>query len=82
MNTRLRSAESLDSASAAAELVPPTSIAMFCVSYHSRALAAAMSALFWLSATSSSTGWPLTLPPKSSMAIWIAMAPFLPSRSP
>src|SRR5690606_6469268 len=38
-------------------------------------------ALFWWSAVSSSMGLPSTLPPKSSMAIWMATAPFLPSTS-
>ena len=32
-----------------------------------------MSALFWWSAEISSTGWPSTLPPKSSIAIWMAV---------
>ena len=40
-----------------------------------------MSALFWWSAEIISMGWPSTLPPKSSMAIWMARAPFLPSTS-
>src|SRR6218665_3308490 len=66
---------------AAPELVPPKTMVRPAVSIHSRALLAAMSALFWWSAVMSSMGWPSTLPPKSSMAIWIAIAPFLPSTS-
>ena len=52
----------------------------FCVSYHSRARAA-MSALFWWSATSRSIFLPSTWPPKSAMAISAAVALPLPVTS-
>ncbi|MNU44396.1 hypothetical protein D3C71_332110 [compost metagenome] len=79
--TRFFSAATLASARPTPELVPPKTMLRPCVSIHSRAFEAAMSGLFWWSTVSSSTGLPAALPPKSSMAIWIASAPFLPSRS-
>ncbi|MNQ54092.1 hypothetical protein D3C85_681520 [compost metagenome] len=53
----------------------------FWVSYHSRALAAAMSALFWWSITIRSTFLPSTVPPKSAIAISAAVALPLPVTS-
>jgi len=81
MYTRFFSDATLAVARAVPELVPPKIIVRPWVSIHSRALEAAMSALFWWSALISSMGMPSTLPPKSSMAIWMASAPFLPSTS-
>src|SRR6187402_1270220 len=63
------------------ELVPPISTSRPCVSNHSRALAAATSALFWWSATSTSTFLPATAPPRSATAILIISAPAGPSMS-
>ena len=64
-----------------AELVPPMITSTFCWSNHSRARAEATSALFWWSADSTSIFLPLTLPPKSSIAMRIASRPALPSMS-
>ncbi len=47
MKTRFFSAATLLIASEVAELVPPNSMSMPCWSIHSRALEAAISALFW-----------------------------------
>ena len=51
------------------------------MSNHSRALAAATSALFWWSANSTSIFLPLIAPPKSAIAILIASTPAGPSMS-
>ena len=68
-------------ASMADELVPPTSMSTPCWSNHSRALLAATSALFWWSANTNSIFLPLTVPPKSAIAILMASAPAGPSMS-
>lgn len=68
-------------ASAGAEPATSMMASTFCVSYHSRARAAAMSALFWWSATSRSIFLPSTWPPKSAMAISAAVALPLPVTS-
>src|SRR6218665_671133 len=81
MYTRFFSAATLAVANAVPELLPPNTMVRPWESIHSRAFEAAMSALFWWSALSNSIGMPSTLPPKSSIAICIASAPFLPSRS-
>ncbi|KAG1241477.1 hypothetical protein G6F65_023463 [Rhizopus arrhizus] len=73
------SAATLDMASAVLELVPPISMSRPRWSNHSRALADAMSALFWWSAVRSSIFLPLISPPISSMAILMASAPPGPS---
>src|SRR3989344_3380605 len=61
MYTRFFSAATLADARAVPELVPPNSMVRPWVSIHSRALEAAMSALFWWSAVSSSMGMPIEL---------------------
>ena len=63
------------------EFVPAMMRSRPWVSIHSRSLLAATSALFWWSATSSSTFLPLIAPPRSAMAIRMASAPFGPSMS-
>src|SRR5256714_2568338 len=63
------------------ELVPPISTSTPCWSNHSRALAAATSALFWWSATSTSTFLPATALPMSAIAMRMASAPAGPSMS-
>jgi hypothetical protein len=65
----------------APELVPPISMSTPCWSNHSRALEAAMSALFWWSAEMNSIFLPLMLPPASAIAILMASAPPAPSMS-
>ena len=66
-------------ASAALELVPPISMSRPFWSNHSRALAEAMSALFWWSAVISSIFRPSIAPPISSMAMRMASTPPGPS---
>src|SRR5258706_15258478 len=81
MNGRFFSLATLAIARLAPELVPPISMSTPCWSNHSRALAAATSALFWWSATITSTFLPLTAPPRSAMAILMTSAPAGPSMS-
>ena len=68
-------------ASAATEPLMSKMASTSCVSYHLRAVAEAMSALFWWSAETSSTGLPLMGLPKSSMAIFAASTEPEPARS-
>ena len=71
------------SSTARAGADPATSMmaSTFWTSYHSRALAAAMSALFWWSTTIRSIFLPSTVPPKSATAISAAVALPLPVTS-
>ena len=55
--------------SAMPELIRLAIMSTLSASYHSRALEAATSGLFWWSAMMSSIGLPSTLPPKSSIAM-------------
>ncbi|MDT4827621.1 hypothetical protein FQZ97_609740 [compost metagenome] len=66
-------------AMAAPEFTPPISMSTLFTSNHSRALAAAMSGLFWWSAVTSSIFLPSMAPPMSAMAMRIASAPAGPS---
>ena len=66
------SAEMPCTASATEEVVSSMIASTCSVSYHWRAMLEAMSALFWWSAVTTSTGMSLTLPPKSSTAILAA----------
>src|SRR5690606_1857334 len=76
-----RSVATLAIARPVAEFVPAMSMSRSCWSNHSRAFAAAMSALCWWSATSSSLLRPSISPPISAIAIRIASTPPGPSTS-
>ena len=67
-----RSFATCSTAKATDELSMPTIMPTFSRSYHCRAMADPMSALFWLSADRISMGRPRTLPPASSAAICAA----------
>ena len=75
------SAATLAMARLAPELVPPISMSTPCWSNHSRALEAAISALFWWSAEMNSTFLPARTTPASAIAILMASAPPKPSTS-
>ena len=71
MATRLRSRARWVTARATAVLGRPT-MRSTPSSNQRRAMASATSGLFCWSADTTATGWPATLPPKSSTAIWAA----------
>jgi hypothetical protein len=54
------------------EAPAPRIMSTFSLSYQRPARVAATSALFWMSPLTSSIFLPITLPPKSSIAIWVA----------
>src|SRR5690606_28647553 len=81
MAIRFLSAATLTTASATDELVRSVIMSTRFTSNHSRALLAAMSALFWWSASRTTIGRSRTLPPMSSTAMRTAVSDPWPERS-